>query len=145
MARDKNGNLYIYDQKPSKYQKYGYWTSYSCIEKPMYMFDSNIFKSITWEDDEPTLIIDIYNPQILDDVEREYLKTVLKPFHKKVRYVVKFVDSPLCEDIYSKERLFIALCGGHFNFPRFVSGKMYSGMELDKEYKLDELGITYDD
>ena len=79
---------------------------------------------------------------ILDDAEREYLKTILKPFHEKVGYVVKHRDNS--EDIYSKEYLYIAIGDGDFTFPSFDSGKMYAGMELDKEYTLDELGITYD-
>lgn len=147
MARAKNGILYIYDQKPSRYPKYGYWTSYSCIEKPMYMFDSNIFKSITWEDDEPTLIRDIYNPQILDRVEREYLKTILKPFRKKVGFAMKcgeqFDDN---RGYYRKEYLLIKFHDDDgFAFPSFDAGKMYSGMKQNKRYTLDELGISYDD
>lgn len=143
IARDKSGLLCAFALKPHKDFIFGIWESIS------QMCDMDafgwMFKSIIWEDNEPTLISDIYNPQILDDVEREYLKTILKPFHKKVRYVVKFVDSPLCEDIYSKERLFIVLRGGRFAFPSFDAGKMYSGMERNKKYTLDELGITYDD
>lgn len=140
IARDKSGLLCAFALKPHKDFILDIWDSVSQM-CDMDAFDW-MFKSIIWEDKEPTLIKDIYNPQILDDVEREYLKTVLKPFHKKVKYVVKFG-----EDIYNKDKecLFIALRGGHFDFPRFVSGKMYSGMKQNKRYTLDELGITYDD
>ena len=98
---------------------------------------NHLFKNVM-ADGEPVR----FREPILDDAEREYLKTVLKPFHEKVGYVVKHRDNS--EDIYSKEYLYIAIGDGDFTFPSFDSGKMYAGMELDKEYTLDELGITYD-
>lgn len=102
-----------------------------------------MFEPIKWEDDEPTLIKDIYDPQILDEAEREYLKTILKPFHEKVDYVVKLWEHFDDGECYSKEYLFIKFYDGSFGFPSFDPGKMYSGMELDKKYKLDELNIKY--
>lgn len=98
---------------------------------------NHLFKNVM-ADGEPVR----FREPILDDAEREYLKTILKPFHEKVGYVVKHRDNS--EDIYSKEYLYIAIGDGDFTFPSFDSGKMYAGMELDKEYTLDELGITYD-
>ena len=98
---------------------------------------NHLFKNVM-ADGEPVR----FREPILDDAEREYLKTILKPFHEKVGYVVKHRDNS--EDIYSKEYLYIEIGDGDFTFPSFDSGKMYAGMELDKEYTLDELGITYD-
>lgn len=145
MVRDKNGGLFAYTFKPIKKEKTGIWD-----DKPHYcvsaLFGQELFRAIKWEDDEPTRISDIYDPQILDDAEREYLGTVLKPFHKKVVYVAKYrVPSASGKDGYSKEQLSIAFYSGGFVFPDFDPGKMYSGMELGKKYKLDELGITYKD
>lgn len=144
IARDSNGNLYVYGEKPEKIDQY--WDI--PIANGLYnlIAFNHMFSSIKWADDEPTRISDIYNPQantqVLDNVERAYLKMILKPFHEKVGDVVKHRD--ISEDIYSKEYLYIAIGDGDFTFPSFDSGKMYAGMELDKEYTLDELGITYE-
>ena len=139
MARNRDGKLYVYKVKPKKEKISWYAHGYAYLQ-----FFDHLFLAVKWEDDEPTLISDIYNPQILDDIEREYLKTVLKPFYEKVAYVAKFrVPSASGKDGCSKECLFIAFYSGGFAFPDFDPGKMYSGMELGKKYKLDELGITY--
>lgn len=133
IARDWDGNLCIYEGKPKK--EGSRWISndyeYLC-------YFNHLFSAIKWEDEEPTRISDIYNPPILSDAEREYLKTVLKPFHEEVDYIEK------SKDTNNKEYLYIELYEGMLEFHNFDSGKMYSGMELDKEYKLDELGITYE-
>lgn len=145
MARDRDGCLYIFDEKPKKLLNV--WNvifdGLPCRFVKLVTF-SHMFSSVKWEDDEPTRISDIYNPQILDDIEREYLKTVLKPFYEKVVYVAKIiVPSVSGKDGCSKERLFIAFSSEGFTLPEFDPGKMYSGMKLGKKYKLDELGITY--
>lgn len=142
MARDSDGCLYIYMKKPTKFE--GCWYASTGFGE-FYVFN-HMFKSIKWEDDEPTRIRDIYDPQILDDVERKYLKTILKPFHEKVDYVAKNSRN-IFGNNYIREYLYIQFHDqdGKFEFPDFDSGKMYSRMERWKKYKLDELGITYED
>lgn len=140
IARDSYGDIYVYRKKPTKLD-----TCWNTFSRSGGFFAFNyMFKSIKWEDDEPTRISDIYDPQILDDVERKYLKTILKPFHEKVDYVAKNSRN-IFGNNYRREYLYIQFHDhdGKFEFPDFDSGKMYSGMELDKEYTLDELGITY--
>lgn len=141
MARDWDGNLCIYEEKPKK--RNDRWIS----DDYDYIFYFNyLFSAIKWEDDEPTLIRDIYNPPVLNDAEREYLKTVLKPFRGAVKYVEKVSASVFDEDNRKEEYVFVAFYdGGLFAFPNFDAGTMYTGMELNKEYKLDELGITYEE
>lgn len=141
MARDRNGCLYIFNEKPKKLLNV--WNvifdglPYRFVKLVAF---SHMFSSVKWGDDEPTRICDIYDPQILNKAERKYLKAILKPFYKEVDYAIKFrLDEGSC----SKEYLHIKFYGGDFAFPNFDSGKMYSGMELNKRYKLDELGITY--
>lgn len=78
---------------------------------------------------------------ILDDVEKEYLSAVIKPFRdrtisiRKYRYnqdeyiglyVKYYAETDDCEMI---------------TLPLFKKGTMYKGMELKKEYTLEELGI----
>jgi hypothetical protein len=133
MARDQDGNLCIYEEKPKKDVNYWHFEDYEYIS-----YFNHLFPAIKWEDEEPTLISEIYNPRILSYAEREYLKTALKPFHGVVEYVKKIKNG-------DKEYLFIPFSSnGAFSFPDFDSGKMYSGMEPDKAYSLDELGITYE-
>lgn len=139
MARDQDGNLCIYEGKPEKRMDSWYSLFYFYIS-----YFNHLFSAIKWEDEEPTLISDIYNPQVLDDAERKYLKTVLKPFHDNVAYVEKVHYYPMNGDTSSSLAfLFIKLHDGKLEFPNFDSRKMYLGMELNKKYKMDELGITY--
>lgn len=143
MARDKSGILFAYQDMPIK-REIRFWDSDSsiCISA---MFNLELFEQIKWEDDKPTRIRDIYDPQVLDDTEREYLKTVLKPFHDDVKYVVKHRDANahFDENTHDQEFLFISVGDGALIFPDFDEGKMYFGMEVDKKYELHELGITY--
>ena len=75
--------------------------------------------------------------EILDETEREYLKAVIKPFKKRVKYIVK--AESLMRD--KKELLKIQLDNDNMLLPYFEEGTMYKGMEIDKEYTLEELGI----
>lgn len=77
---------------------------------------------------------------VLDDVERDYLKSVLKPFKKKAYYVVK-----LPSKMGLQEEYICAYVGKDaFVFPNFKKGTMYKNMELRKNYTLKELGIEYE-
>lgn len=141
IARDSDGGLCIYKGKPKKEGNGWYSDDYVYL----YYFN-HLFPAIKWEDEEPTLISDIYNPQVLDNAEREYLKTVLKPFHENVAYVEKVHCYPMNGNTSSSLAfLFIKLHDGKLEFPNFDSRKMYLGMELNKKYKMDELGITYEE
>lgn len=75
-----------------------------------------------------------YVPKILDDVEKAYLSAVIKPFRKKVGYVKKI-------DCGKREFLKIYLEDDSIPFPFFTKGTMYKGMEADKHYTLEELGL----
>lgn len=81
--------------------------------------------------------IDITVPDILDDVEKRYLSAVIRPFRKRVDSVMKISD-PLS---YDKEYIFIKLDEDSFSLPYFKIGTMYQGMELEKVYTLEELGL----
>lgn len=75
-----------------------------------------------------------YDPKILD--EKEYLSAVIKPFRKKVKYIEKRFWTP------NLEYLSIRLKNNEFfAFPNFKKGKMYKGMEHDKYYTLEDLGL----
>lgn len=75
--------------------------------------------------------------EILDEVEKEYLSAVIKPWKNKVLGMSK-------ASIGKKEYLVIVLNNedeSELWFPSFKKGTMYQGMERHKEYTLEELGL----
>lgn len=70
---------------------------------------------------------------ILDEKEKEYLSNIVKPFRNKVKHIKKVS----CTDEYIK----IVLSGEVINLPLFEKDTMYKGMENNKNYTLEELGI----
>lgn len=78
-----------------------------------------------------------YKEKILDDVEREYLSAVIKPFRKKISCIRKSKDSWV-----GKKYIKIVLCDGDcMFFPNLSNNAMYKGMKLDRNYTLEELGL----
>lgn len=77
-----------------------------------------------------------YKPSILDDVEKAYLSAVIKPFREEVEYVYKKYL-----EISKREYLEISLENGVISFPCFEKDTMYKGMEANKRYTLEELGL----
>lgn len=71
--------------------------------------------------------------EILDDVEKAYLSAVIKPFREMVEYIEKRTYT-------GKEYIAIVIKEDlNVSFPVFE--KMYKGMELNKKYTLEELGL----
>ena len=78
--------------------------------------------------------------QILTDSEKGYLSNVIEPFRDRVMYVIKSKGST---------GEFITIHLNHYNgwlsdlitLPVFEKGAMYKGIEIDKRYTLDELGL----
>ena len=84
-----------------------------------------------------------YKEPILDDVEKAYLRSVIKPFKDKTLYIYK-------TEIQNEKNHYIrivvkSICDGldeeEIAFPLFKKNTMYKGMELDKQYTLKELGL----
>ena len=74
---------------------------------------------------------------ILDDVERKYLANVIKPFRNRIKHFYKYP----CANGDSEAIAAITKDFDYLDFPRFKKGSMYKGMEVDKEYSLEELGL----
>lgn len=76
-------------------------------------------------------------PSILDDVEKEYLRAVIKPFRDKVTYVALLG--------YDERKIYIRIKTQNdpagICFPNFKKGTMYKGMKLGKKYTLEELDL----
>lgn len=142
IARDESGSLFAYIDKPKKWGEF-WWvcgrTGYVC-GRTGYVCEAfvPIFQNIRFVDKEPTSLESIVHPQILDDVERRYLKAVIRPFRGKVLYIAK--KSVICGSV--TEYISIQLAGLEYTcFPCFKKGSMYKGMELHKKYSLEELGL----
>ena len=78
----------------------------------------------------------IIKKPILDDVEREYLSNVIKPFRDRIEYIIKNSAYSPIEWITIKYK-----DGGATNLPLFEKGTMYQGMEVNKKYSLEDLGL----
>lgn len=87
------------------------------------------------------LLSEYQEPPILDEVEREYLSAVCKPY--EVSKIIKFnkyddnewqwIDIAVDNGFHGKYK--------HIQFPYFKSGTMYKGMKVKKAYTPQELGI----
>lgn len=77
-----------------------------------------------------------YKPEILDKVEKKYLSEVIRPFREEVIDITKMKD-------FVRYRDFIRIqVGDEYMFlPRFERDTMYKGLEYDKPYKPEELGL----
>ena len=73
-------------------------------------------------------------PSILDEAEKKYLSAVIRPWRDKVKYVTK-------NEIDGEEFISMQVKCELIKFPNFKVNTMYKGMELNKEYTLDELGL----
>lgn len=77
--------------------------------------------------------------QILDDVEKEYLSAVIKPFRKKVSYISKLEKGYPETDQFIKITL---INDDYVCLPYFTrKSRMYIGMKKFRHYTLEELGL----
>ena len=82
-------------------------------------------------------LLEEYKEPVLDDLEREYLSATIKPFRKMIAYSVKahdFDDGKQCIRIILQN-------GDGMHFPYLDDDAMYKGMEVNKEYSLEELDL----
>lgn len=137
LVRTTYGNVVAFSCRLCKNEGYWVWPNYGESEVVSGKF-TPLFQSIRWEDDKPTSIESIVHPQILDDAERRYLSAVIRPFRDRVNFICKenFMD-------YGLQHIVINFTGASTDMvlPLFKSGTMYKGMDLRKEYTLEELGL----
>ena len=77
-----------------------------------------------------------YKEEILDYAEKKYLSEVIRPFREEVNGITKLTDSLRYRDF-----LRIQVGDDYLTFPQFEKGTWYKGMEYDKTYKPEELGL----
>ena len=80
--------------------------------------------------------------EILDEAEKRYLEAVIRPFKEDVRAISKrqnpFIYSSDCKDYYIN--IVLDDCD-EFSLPYFKNREMYKGMETNKYYTIEELGL----
>lgn len=72
---------------------------------------------------------------ILDEEEKKYLSAVIKPFKDKIDSISKTRQAP---GDYIQIYFYNNDC---ITFPYFEKDTMYKGMELNKNYTIEELGL----
>ena len=136
--RDGFNELHLSSEKP---KKVGKWFA-PLADNEIFQLDG-LFNQIMANDKEPTRIRDIANPPILDDIEKRYLWHIIKPFAEHViairkQHVPNAGDYIQIEYRSDKEKSFLRL-------PIFETGTMYQGMELNRDYSPEELGLEEND
>ena len=76
-------------------------------------------------------------PDLLDDVEKEYLKSVIKPFRHDVVSIMKLK----CGFEEGHEYISINLTKDTIQLPTFKANKMYTGLKSGHFYTLKELDL----
>lgn len=96
-----------------------------------------------YEDEENLIdwLCEEYKEPILDDVEKEYLSAVIKPFRNIIEGITKYSYENGFEYIVIE---YNDNCFRYTPFPTFKEGTMYKGMRLGKEYTLEELRLYVD-
>ena len=87
------------------------------------------------------LTLEIEQP-ILDEEERKYLSGVIKPFRDKINFVKKetyYTGKKTYEIIHFESKL--EQYKDNTWLPPFEKDTMYKNMTLNKEYKLEDLGL----
>ena len=84
--------------------------------------------------------------KILDDDEKRYIKNIVRPFRDRITNIHKLRGDDKYEylnivyqDYYDKDKI----GKGTMCLPNFKKDTMYKGMSLNKDYTLEELGITF--
>ena len=78
---------------------------------------------------------------ILDDKEKDYLSSVIKPFRNDVISIKKYNNGYSNYSCIVIEVKPFGIPKEFIDLPSFRSGTMYNGLEANREYTLGELGL----
>ena len=135
IARDKDGELYIYEAKPFRNEVEGiFGTEVGKVDIFNKCVSDTLFSSVTWENSP----IQYRNDELLTPKERKYLKFVFQPFANDIAYVQK-------RQFNDVEHIRAMTYKSSIVFPDFEKGIMYKEMKPETKYTLQELGIVYDE
>lgn len=134
IARDRVGWLFVYEDEPKKDGNYFVCRESNTQAKvSSFKIFNNIFKNVTWKNSPIR-----FRGEVLDEVEKAYLKSVFSPFRKTIVFVEKKCDESGLQRIEAT-----LACGDVISFPRFDPRVMYKGMMVGEKYSLEDLGIKY--
>lgn len=86
--------------------------------------------------------IEIEAKDVLDEVEKKYLESIIRPFKDRVEYIEKKSIGTLYFIAIAIKSIAIDCSIETIYLPYFKpESKIYNGMELNKEYTLKELGL----
>ena len=133
---EKETNLEHYKGRLKKILKMGYkdpqtvFRDIKAYIDPEIQHTSDFFTSsiLDWMAQE-------YKPELLDKVEKKYLSDVIRPFRKEVIAIEKS-EAPAGE-----EYIWILFKDDCMHFPSFRKDTCYKGLELEKKYTPEELGL----
>ena len=127
----KNGQV-IFFNKDKEYQSFNYGLN-NLDKEFRYYYNDNV--SIV-KVERPVKYETLFErkEEILDETEKRYLASVIRPFRDKVEGIEKCSYTREFIKIYIKEDDPIIL-------PYLEKGTMYKGMEKNKEYTLKKLGL----
>ena len=86
-------------------------------------------------------LLEEVNEPVLDDAERKYLSEVIRPFRKKITYISKVIHCGVDRQYISIKIKDKDGFRDSLNLPDFENDTMYKGMEINKAYTLEELGL----
>jgi hypothetical protein len=105
-----------------------------------FYFNNQIYTGTTTIDRYNNWLLKEHEEPILDDIEKEYLSNVIKPFRNRVLYISK-IDARNRNSYFIEMRInnngmdYVVL-------PNFsYSAKMYTNMKPDHHYTLKELNL----
>ena len=110
-------------------------TDFKLTANGLFYYDNRTF---TWE--KSLLLDDILIgtrkiiKSILTEKEKEYLSSVIEPYRDDVVCIIK-------SDVFEHPRVYIHLKHDIFGLPWFEKDTMYKGMEFEKRYSLEDLGL----
>lgn len=88
--------------------------------------------------------IEVEVPDILNKEEKEYLSAVIKPFRNQVTHIAKVhwtTPKRKCIEIEYRENIIEDRMLVSLYFPYLPNDEMYKGMEDNRTYTLEELGL----
>ena len=133
IARDGDGWLFVYEDKPKR-DGIEFICVYLDSEYDDIEIFKHIFKGVTFENSPIR-----FRAEVLDEVEKAYLKSVFSPFRRRIAYVSKHNEQKGTQFIMA-----VLKNNDRILFPSFKPDTMYKGMEVDETYSLEDLGIRYE-
>lgn len=130
IARNMGGKLLVFRNKPIRNISDFTWIPDG--EAALVIPFQDMFKAIRWDDDEPTRIRDIYDPQIISEAGKE----IIRAFRNNFEFDHAVFNSDRCYLLKSPEKnenFVIA------NFSVADESEVFLNVEYGKHYSIHEL------